>query len=235
MRRLISILVVALLGCSAPPDVQTAAKSGATSAKTRTPICTWFDPNTARDLMTWRREFDAAEAQAVADFDEAMGQYRNVVAMPIEAYRDQAYRDQVAGREVARARSAAWLTEQQKRAAAAWLVRNKRVDAAEAELRRKTVATLKAFFNRELKERRISKADHERFAGGDLEKNEFLSIRRRKWAGPAVYAFNGTRALTPEYLVVLREVRKLWHAQAISVPVVWTKPEPAFYSKLGVN
>jgi hypothetical protein len=73
MHLLVSMLVFAFVGCSPSPDAQTTAKAAQSAAAstrtTRTPIRTWFDPNTARDLMTWRREFDAAEAQAVADFD----------------------------------------------------------------------------------------------------------------------------------------------------------------------
>jgi hypothetical protein len=97
--------------------------------------------------MTWRSKFDAAETQAVAAFEAALGPYRGVAAIPFEDYRNQR-----AGREVRAAHSEAWIVEQQKRAASAWPARNGRVDVAEAELRRDTLATLKAFFRSELRQ-----------------------------------------------------------------------------------
>jgi hypothetical protein len=104
------------------------------------------------------------------------------------------------------------MSEQQRRAAPAWAVRSRKVDAAAAELGERTFATVRAFFEKELKASRISRADYQRFTR-QIRKETFPPIRRRKWAGPAVYAFNGpVEGTSKEYSLVLQQIRKLWQA-----------------------
>ena len=98
-------------------------------------------------------------------------------------------------------------------------------DAAEQRLQRRTLAALQRFFVRERAAGRITPAAYERVAGGELRANYFPSIRRRKWAGPAVTGFR-QEIRTPEYRQVLAEVRKLWAAQAAGGEVV---PAPGSY------
>jgi hypothetical protein len=230
------ILLTALSGCSQPAPNRRAAvqsmpmPSRKVAVPSATVITTWFDSSTARDLMASRAEFDAAEVNAVAEFDRALGEYHEVVMLPAKDYENQ-----VVGREVQITQNSEWRDEQHKRAGPAWIVRNRRIDSAEATLKRKTLASLKAFFGSELRAARISATDYRRFAGVDLEANAFPSIRRRKWSGPAVYAFNPSQRFTPEYVIVLQEVRKLWQAQANAVAISWTEPDPTFYGRLGVE
>ena len=57
-------------------------------------------------------------------------------------------------------------------------------------------------------------------------------FRGRKWTGAAVYEWRGGD-LSPEYRMVLQEVRKLWQAQGRqSSAVVSRETTPAFYQTL---
>jgi len=175
-------------------------------------VTTWFDPAATRELMDARQEFDAAELQAIAAFERVIGAESERVAIPV-----QQYRNQVADPSL---RDIRWTDEQRRRAAAATPVRLAAVDAAERRLQQRTVAALQRFFARERSAGRMSRGDYERVAGGELGTNYFPSIRRRKWAGPAVTGFR-QEIRTAEYRKVLGEVRKLWAAQAAGASVVW--------------
>jgi hypothetical protein len=66
---------------------------------------------------------------------------------------------------------------------------------------------------------RITLSAYQRVAGDELRASYFPSIRRRKWAGPAVTGFR-QEVKTAEYRQVLAEVRKLWAADAAGEEVV---------------
>ena len=104
-------------------------------------------------------------------------------------------------------------------AAAATPARVAAVDAAEQRLQQRTLAALKRFFTQERAAGRITPAAYDRVAGGELGADYFPSIRRRKWAGPAVTGFR-QEIRTAEYRQVLAEVRKLWAADAAGGEVV---------------
>ena len=187
--------------------LMTAAGAAANPA----PAMTWFDAATARELIDARREFDAAELRAIAAFDRAIGGEPRRVAVPV-----QQYRDQVASPAL---REIQWSEEQRRRSGAATPARVAAVDAAEQRLQQRTLAALKRFFAQERAAGRITPAAYERVAGGELRDNYFPSIRRRKWAGPAVTGFR-QEIRTVEYRQVLAEVRKLWAADAAGWEVV---------------
>jgi hypothetical protein len=178
-------------------------------------VATWFDPRTAREVMDARQEFDAAELRAIAAFERVIGAERERIAIPV-----QQYRNQVADPSL---RDIRWTDEQRRRSAAATPARLAAVDAAERRLQQRTVAALQRFFARERSAGRMSRGDYERVGGGELGTNYFPSIRRRKWAGPAVTGFR-QEIRTAEYRKILGEVRKLWAAQAAGASVIW---EPA--------
>lgn len=156
--------------------------------------------------MSARSDFDAAEAAALAELDRTIGRYRNVMLMP----RDQ-YARQLAGAEVAVARSQSWRLEQRKRAAYAYSIAEPKIDRARAALSRSTLTALASFFDRELKAERISPSDYRRYTV-EIGRGYFPGFRGRKWSGPAVYEFRGAD-VSPEYQKVLPEVRRLWLAQ----------------------
>lgn len=185
--------------------------TAATAAANPVPITTWFDVATARELIDARREFDAAELKAIAAFERAVGGEPRRVALPV-----QQYRDQVASPAL---REIPWSEEQRRRSGAATPARVAAVDAAEERLQQRTLAALKRFFALERAAGRITPAAYERVAGGELRANYFPSIRRRKWAGPAVNGFR-QEIKTAEYRRVLAEVRKLWAADATGREVV---------------
>jgi hypothetical protein len=184
---------------------------------------TWFDAATARELMDARSAFDAAELNAIAEFDKSMGAHRAVVAMPPDQYRDQVSSPAL--------RERTWTDEQRRRSAVASEPRNAAVDAAEEQLRRRTLAALKRFFARERSQGRISASDYARLVAGELGADYFPSIRCRKWAGPAVIGFRSP-IRTPEYRAVLAEVRRLWAAHVRGAPVMSVATEPGFYRNL---
>jgi hypothetical protein len=182
-------------------------------------IETWLNLATAQQLIEYRKKFDAAELAAITEFDAALGPYRDVAAMSAQDYRNQR-----AGHEVRPLRDAHWISEQQRRAAPAWVVRNRKVDAAAAELGEQTFAAVRAFFDKQLEAGRIPRADYLRFTR-EIRTETFPPIRRRKWAGPAVYAFNGPmQGSTREYLLVLQQIRKLWQGQGSGARVVSVRP-----------
>ena len=149
-----------------------------------------FDEVGARELMQLRRQFDAAELAAIREFDTAMGTAAVKLAMPVENYREQR-----AGRELS---AIHWTPEQKRRAARAWPTRLKKIDDAEAVLIDRTLVVLN----------RVG------YNGHDLPR-----IRRRKWDGPAVIAFNGPGGgRTPESRALLREVIRLWNLSARERP-----------------
>lgn len=187
-----------------------AAVPAAGAAAAPAPVTTWFDSVAAMELLDARREFDAAELKAIADFDRAIGETRRI-GLPV-----QQYRDQVASPEL---REVRWSDQQRRRSELATPARLAAVDAAERRLEQRSVAALKQFFARERAAGRISPAAYRRVAGGELGSNYFPSIRRRKWAGPAVTGFR-QEVRTAEYRRVLAEVRKLWAAQAAGASVV---------------
>lgn len=156
--------------------------------------------------MSARSDFDAAEAAALAELDRTIGRYRNVMLMP----RDQ-YARQLAGAEVAVARSQSWRLEQRKRAAYAYSIAEPKIDRARAALSRSTLTALASFFDRELKAERISPSDYRRYTV-EIGRGYFPGFRGRKWSGPAVYEFRGAD-VSPEYQKVLPEARRLWLAQ----------------------
>jgi hypothetical protein len=182
-------------------------------------VTTWFDAATARELMDARQEFDTAELKAIAAFDRAVGTRRVWVAMAAAQYRDQ-----VASPAL---RATSWTEAEQRRSEAATPARVTAVDEAERLLQRRTVAALKAFFARERDAGRLSRDTYARVTAGELAGGYFPSIRRRKWAGPAVNAFR-QEVRSPEYRHVLGEVRKLWAAQAAGTPVVSAGALPAW-------
>jgi hypothetical protein len=138
-----------------------------------------FDDATARELMRLRRQFDEAELAAIREFDAAMGDQKANIAVPIDRYRNQAAPTSVTNHR--------WTEEQKHRSAKAWPVRERKVNDAEASLSNGTTALLRPFGYKE--------------AG-------LPSIRRRKWVGPAAYAFNSS--VTPESRALMQELRRLW-------------------------
>jgi hypothetical protein len=185
--------------------------TAATAAASPAPVTTWFDAATARELIEARREFDTAELRAIEVFDRDFGAEPRRVAVPV-----QQYRDQVASPAL---RQVQWSEEQRRRSGAAMPARLAAVDAAERQLQRRALAALQRFFAQERAAGRITLSAYERVAGGELRANYFPSIRRRKWAGPAVTAFR-QEIKTAEYRQVLAEVRKLWAADASGGEVV---------------
>ena len=193
----------------------------APAAAAPAPVATWFDAATARELMDARREFDAAELEAIAAFEQAVGgEPRRAWRFPSSSTLDQAASPAL--------RQIRWSENQRRRSGAAMPVRLAAVDAAEHGLQRRTLAALQRFFVQERAAGRITPAAYERVAGGELRANYFPSIRRRKWAGPAVTGFR-QEIRTAAYRQVLAEVRKLWSAQAAGGEVVpASKSHPAW-------
>ena len=149
-----------------------------------------FDDASAAELMQLRRQFDAAELAAIREFDAAMGTAAARVAMPVDHYRDQR-----AGPELG---AVTWTPEQKRRAARAWPLRLKKIDEAEARLIDRTLVVLHRF---------------------GYKSRDLPPIRRRKWDGPAVIAFNGPGGdRTPESRALLREVIRLWNLTARETP-----------------
>jgi hypothetical protein len=74
---------------------------------------------------------------------------------------------------------------------------------------------------------RLSRDVYARVIRGELAGDYFPSIRRRKWAGPAVTGFRQAVS-SPAYRQVLGEVRKLWAAQAAGRPVAFAGTLPAW-------
>jgi hypothetical protein len=140
-----------------------------------------FDDATARQLMQLRHEFDEAELAAIREFDAAVGLVHKTLSIPVESYRTQ--------RAPAGLKEDDWSEEQKRRAATAWPRRQRRVDDAEASLSTRTAAVLKRF---------------------GYTEDRLPSIRRRKWDGPAVYAFNFNFTVSAESRVLLQELRRLW-------------------------
>ncbi len=214
--RYLAVLLTFAIGCTNEPNPSDKTETSVepntqetkvqTSATALAPINTWFDPQTAQQIMSARSDFDAAEAAALAELDRTIGRYRNVMMMP----RDQ-YARQLAGPEVAVARSESWRLEQQRRAAYAYSIAEPKIDRARDALSRSTLAILASFFERELNAGRISPSDYRRYTV-EIRRGYFPGFRGRKWTGPAVYEFWGAD-VSPEYRRVLQEVRRLWLAQ----------------------
>jgi hypothetical protein len=140
-----------------------------------------FDPATQQQLIELRRAFDQAELAAIREFDRALGAAQARIAIPRDNYERQ-LATKAAGQYH-------WTPEQRRRAAAAWPARRQKLDEAEAALSQRTVAILKRF---------------------GYQEDALPRIRRRKWDGPAVYAFMPAASLSPRSLALLREVRRLW-------------------------
>jgi hypothetical protein len=179
----------------------------------------WFDAATARELMDARREFDTAELKAIADFDKAVATQRAPIAIPATQYRDQ-----VASPAL---RAISWTAAEQRRSEAATPIRLAAVDEAERRLQRRTLTVLKTFLARERDAGRLSRDAYARVTKGQLADTYVPSIRRRKWAGPAVNGFR-QEVRSPAYRQLLGEVRKLWSAQAAGTPVVSAGTLPAW-------
>lgn len=238
LTRAVLVFVILGTGCSRPgaqENRRSAADAPTSSAPPLPgvlgpkPLYTWLDPQATREIITARANFDAAEAAALAESERTIGPYRDIMIVTARRYREQR-----AGSLEPVARSDAWRGEQRRRAAYAYFVLQPKIDAARNVLARHTVRALRLFFRREVASGRISRFDYRRYTA-QLRKGYFPDFRGRKWTGTAVYEFRAAD-VSPEYAIVLQEVRRLWLAQ--NCPhgaIVWKPATPELYRDLGAR